>query len=90
MGKHTEMDKDAAARIQSAAARDPESDTAQSGFDSRAQSAADRHQDEGEQDDEDDDPPLRWSSRSGRGCLRSRPTFHGGRTPPVLQQTIVF
>lgn len=42
MGKHTEMDKDAAGRIQSAAARDPESDTARSGFDSRAQSAADR------------------------------------------------
>ncbi|WP_116246694.1 hypothetical protein [Nocardiopsis sp. FIRDI 009] len=56
MGRHTEMDKDATARIQSAAARDPESDTAQSGFGSRAQSAADRHQNEAEQDDEDDDP----------------------------------
>ncbi|WP_116247347.1 hypothetical protein [Nocardiopsis sp. FIRDI 009] len=67
MGKHTDMDKDAAARIQSAAARDPESDTAQSGFDSRAQSAADRHQDEGEQDDEDDAPPPGRSSGSGRG-----------------------
>jgi alpha/beta superfamily hydrolase len=38
-GKGTGMDKDAAARIQWAAARNPESDTAQSGFDSRAQSA---------------------------------------------------
>ncbi|WP_201295061.1 MULTISPECIES: hypothetical protein [unclassified Nocardiopsis] len=46
MSKHTEMDKDAAARIQSAAARDQESDTAQSGFEPRAQSAADRHQNE--------------------------------------------
>jgi hypothetical protein len=51
MGKNTEMDKEAASRIQSAAARDPESDTAQSGFDSRAQSAADRH----EAEDTDDD-----------------------------------
>ncbi|WP_201294727.1 MULTISPECIES: hypothetical protein [unclassified Nocardiopsis] len=51
MGKNTEMDKDAAARIQSAAARDPESDTAQSGFDSRAQSAADRREDEDTDDD---------------------------------------
>ncbi|GAA3760863.1 hypothetical protein [Salinactinospora qingdaonensis] len=50
MGKHTEMDKDAAARIQSAAAKDPESDSAQSGFDSRAQSAADRREDEQDQD----------------------------------------
>lgn len=46
MGKHTEMDKDAAARIQSAAARDPESSTAESGFDCRAQSAADRNENE--------------------------------------------
>ncbi|MFV2198205.1 hypothetical protein [Nocardiopsis sp. LOL_012] len=52
MGRHTEMDKDAAARIQSVADRDPQSDTAQSGFDTRAQSAADRHADE--QDEEDD------------------------------------
>ncbi|MCK9868866.1 hypothetical protein AB0M72_17155 [Nocardiopsis dassonvillei] len=44
MGKHTELDKDAAARIQSAGARNPDSDTAASGFDSRAQSAANRHE----------------------------------------------
>ncbi|WP_187347178.1 hypothetical protein [Nocardiopsis sp. CNR-923] len=52
MGKHTEteMDKGAAARIQSAAARDPESETATSGFDVRAQSAADRNENE---DDEE-------------------------------------
>ncbi|MEV3927057.1 hypothetical protein [Actinomadura coerulea] len=36
------MDKDAAARIQSAAARNPESDSARDDFDRRAQSAADR------------------------------------------------
>ncbi|MFD3686247.1 hypothetical protein ACFWTE_15655 [Nocardiopsis sp. NPDC058631] len=47
MGKHPEMDKDAAARH-------PESDTAQSGFDSREQSAAVRHQKEDDQHDEDD------------------------------------
>jgi hypothetical protein len=50
MGRHTEMDKGAAGRIQSAAARDPESDTARSGFDARAQSAANRHQNEDERD----------------------------------------
>ena len=54
MGKHTEMDKDAAARIQSAAAKDPESDSAQSGFDSRAQSAADRREDDQEQEGAED------------------------------------
>jgi hypothetical protein len=40
MGKQTQMDKDASARIQSASDRHPESATAQSGFDRRAQSAA--------------------------------------------------
>jgi len=57
MGKNTPMDKDAAARIQSAAARDPGSDSAQDDFDRRAQSAADRHDDDDRQDqhDEDDD-----------------------------------
>lgn len=39
------MDKDAAAR-------DPESDTARSGFDARAQSAADRRQDEQDRDED--------------------------------------
>ncbi|MFC5751635.1 hypothetical protein [Actinomadura rugatobispora] len=42
----TPMDKDAAARIQSAAAHDPHSDSAQDDFDRRAQSAADRHEDD--------------------------------------------
>jgi hypothetical protein len=40
------MDDEAKARIMSAAARDPESDTAQAEFDRRAQSAADRNADE--------------------------------------------
>jgi hypothetical protein len=46
MSKHTPMDKDAAARIQSAGARDPGSDTAADEFDRRAQSAADRNDNE--------------------------------------------
>ncbi|MBX9386935.1 hypothetical protein ACFPZ0_00635 [Streptomonospora nanhaiensis] len=55
MGKHTDMDKEAAARIQSAGAKDPDSDTARSGFDERAQSAADRRENE-DDEDEDGDP----------------------------------
>jgi hypothetical protein len=51
MEKETPMDKDAASRIQSAAARDPESDSARSGFDSRAQATADQR----EHDDAEDD-----------------------------------
>jgi hypothetical protein len=51
MEKETQMDVDAASRIQSAAAREPESDSAQSGFDSRAQSTADQD----EHDDAEDD-----------------------------------
>jgi hypothetical protein len=47
MGKSTPMDREAADRISEAAWRDPCSDTAQSGFDVRAQEAADRN----EQDD---------------------------------------
>ncbi|MGH3192535.1 MAG: hypothetical protein ACRDPY_39825 [Streptosporangiaceae bacterium] len=47
MGR-TPMGHDAADRISAAAARDPDSPTAQSGFDERAQAAADRN-------DEDDD-----------------------------------
>lgn len=43
MSKHTPMDKEAAARIQSAAAKNPGSDTAQEEFDRRAQSAWDRN-----------------------------------------------
>jgi hypothetical protein len=58
MEKETPMDTDAASRIQSAAAHDPESDSAQSGFDSRAQSTADQHEyrehDDAEDDAEDD------------------------------------
>lgn len=46
------MDHDAAARISEAAGRDPESPTAQSGFDERAEAAADRND---PYDDEDDD-----------------------------------
>jgi hypothetical protein len=42
------MDKEAAARIQSAAARNPESDSKASDFDRRAQSSADKHEDEDE------------------------------------------
>jgi hypothetical protein len=51
------MGKSAAARIQSAAARHPQSPTAQAGFDRRAQSAADQReaQDTQEDDDENDD-----------------------------------
>ncbi|MFC3520129.1 hypothetical protein ACFONH_12425 [Streptomonospora nanhaiensis] len=49
------MDKEAAARIQSAGAKDPDSDTARSGFDERAQSAADRRENE-DDEDEDGDP----------------------------------
>lgn len=53
MGENTEVDKVAAARIQSAAARDSDSETARSGFDTRAQSATARRENE-DQDDEDD------------------------------------
>lgn len=51
MGKKNDaMDKDDAARIQSASDRNPDSDSATSGFAERAQSAADRHEDEGNDD----------------------------------------
>jgi hypothetical protein len=43
MSKHTDMDHEAADRISAAADRDPDSATAQSGFDDRAQDAADRN-----------------------------------------------
>ncbi|MCM3920267.1 hypothetical protein ND748_01000 [Frankia sp. AiPs1] len=50
MGKSTPMDRESADRISSSAAeRDPDSPTAQSGFDERAQDAADRN------DQEDDE-----------------------------------
>ena len=43
MDKSTPMDHEAADRISAAAERDPASPTAQSGFDERAQEAADRN-----------------------------------------------
>jgi len=51
-GKGEQTSKTDAARIQSAAARNPRSATAQSGFDRRAQSAADKHEDDQDQDDD--------------------------------------
>lgn len=45
MGKEP-MDRDAADRIANAAERDPDSPTAQSGFDGRAADAADRNEDD--------------------------------------------
>lgn len=48
MGKNT--GKDDSGRIQRAAAKNPDSKTARDGFDRRAQSAADRH--EHDEDDE--------------------------------------
>jgi hypothetical protein len=48
MGQPTPMDREAADRISEAAQCDPCCDTAQSGFDMRAQDAADRN----EEDDE--------------------------------------
>jgi hypothetical protein len=50
MGKSTPMDHEAADRISEAAERDPDSPTAQSGFDERAQDAAERNDDR--EDDE--------------------------------------
>lgn len=52
MAKRIPMDDEGKARIMSAAARNPDSDTARDGFDRRAQSAADQNADE----DEDDRP----------------------------------
>ncbi len=43
MGRSTPMDHAAADRISAAADRDPQSPTAQSGFDEPAESAADRN-----------------------------------------------
>lgn len=54
MSKHTPMDKEACARIQSAAARNPHSDSAQDDFNRRAQSVADKNEDR-EEDQQDDD-----------------------------------
>jgi hypothetical protein len=53
MSKHQPMDKDAASRIQSAADRHPDSASAQTGFGQRAQSAADKGQDNDDTGDDD-------------------------------------
>jgi hypothetical protein len=54
MSRSTPMDHQAADRISAAAGRDPESPTAVSGFDDRAQEAADRN-DQDPYDNLDDD-----------------------------------
>ncbi|MFH8989995.1 hypothetical protein [Streptomyces sp. NPDC017940] len=58
MGRETPMDREAADRIGAAAEQDPQSATAVSGFDERADAAAERN-DPGSHDyddDQDDDP----------------------------------
>ena len=57
MAGSTPMDHESADRISAAAAADPDSDTAQSGFDDRAQDAADRNDPSDDYDDDylDDD-----------------------------------
>lgn len=57
MGRSAPMDHAAADRIGAAAARDPQSPTAQSGFDGRAEAAADRNDpyDDYDYDDYDDE-----------------------------------
>ncbi|WP_181871075.1 hypothetical protein [Sphaerisporangium album] len=52
MTKHTPWDKEAAARVQSAAAKNPDSASARDGLDREAQSRADQNEHE-DQDDED-------------------------------------
>ncbi|GII59430.1 hypothetical protein Pth03_78190 [Planotetraspora thailandica] len=52
MTKNGRMDKEAAARIQSSAARNPGGKSAGDQWDRRAQSAADRNEDQ-EQDEDD-------------------------------------
>ena len=54
MGRYTPMDHEAADRISAAAARDPESPTAQTGFDERAQASASSN-DQADDDDDDDE-----------------------------------
>ncbi len=53
MGKPTPMDRESADRIGRAAWNDPISPTTQSGWDKRAQSAAERN--EGDEEDEEDE-----------------------------------
>ena len=55
MGRSTPMDHAAADRIGTAADRDPQSPTAQSGFDQRAEAAADRNDPYDDYDDCDDE-----------------------------------
>ena len=55
MGRSTPMDHEAADRIGAAADRDPDSATASSGFDDRADVAADRNEPDSSDDDWDDD-----------------------------------
>ncbi|MEU4229581.1 hypothetical protein AB0F17_35235 [Nonomuraea sp. NPDC026600] len=51
--RHTPWDKEAAARVQSAAAKNPDSPSARDGLDREAQSQADKNEDQ--EDDQDDD-----------------------------------
>ncbi|HET9079840.1 MAG TPA: hypothetical protein VFO01_04915 [Trebonia sp.] len=55
MGRSAPMDHAAADRIGAAAARDPQSPTAESGFDERAEAAADRNDPYGDYDYDDYD-----------------------------------
>lgn len=54
MSQSTPMTHEAADRISAAAERDPDSPTATSGFDDRASAAADRHDDDFDNDWDDD------------------------------------
>lgn len=55
MGKgSTPMDRESADRIGAAAGRDPDSPTATSGFDDRADAAADRNDSDDDYDEDDD------------------------------------
>ena len=65
MPKSTPMDHQSADRISAAAERDPESPTAESGFDDRAQDAADRN----DEDDGDDEEGLTVPGPGG-ACRR--------------------
>lgn len=49
----TPMDRESADRISDAAVRDPDSPTAVSGFDERAEAAADRNEPDDDWDDDD-------------------------------------
>ena len=55
MARSEPMDRESADRISAAADRDPDSPTAQSGFDDRAQEAADRNDPEDPYDYDDYD-----------------------------------